>query len=88
MPERGMREYTVRKTNVICYHGNTYGLPLGTYKNQSSKVWVDVKGQDLFIYDNDTGKQIAHHRISEERGKNRQSDSIPNAFPKMHCRRQ
>lgn len=69
MPERGMREYKVHKTNSISYRGNEYSLPSGTYKNPESRVWVDINDCILEIYDKATGKQIARHEISPERGK-------------------
>lgn len=69
MPERQMREYKVHKTNTISYCGNEYSLPSGSYRNPDSKVWVDIKGACLDMYDKETGKQVAHHLISQERGK-------------------
>ncbi|MCQ2233036.1 MAG: IS21 family transposase [Paludibacteraceae bacterium] len=69
MPERQMREYKVHKTNAISYCGNEYSLPSGSYRNPDSRVWVDIKGSCLYMYDKETGKQVAHHVISEERGK-------------------
>ena len=69
MPERQMREYKVHKTNTISYCSNEYSLPSGSYKNPDSKVWVDIKEPYIDVYDKETGKQIAHHKISEERGK-------------------
>ena len=69
MPERQMREYKVHKTNAISYCGNEYSLPSGSYRNPDSRVWVDIKGAYLDMYDKETGKQVAHHLISNERGK-------------------
>ena len=69
MPERQMREYKVHKTNAISYCGNDYSLPSGSYRNPDSRVWVDIKGAYLDMYDKETGKQVAHHLISNERGK-------------------
>lgn len=69
MPERGMREYKIHKTNVISYCGNLYSLPSGSYKNPDSKVWVDIKEPYLDMYDKETGKLVAHHEILNERGK-------------------
>lgn len=69
MPERSMREYKIHKTNAISYCGNEYSLPSGSYRNPDSKVWVDIKGIYLDMYDKETGKQVAHHLISNERGK-------------------
>ena len=69
MPQKGMVMYKVHKNNAISYHGCEYSLPSGSYKNQSSFVWIDVKESTLEIYDGETGKQVATHIISNERGK-------------------
>ena len=69
MPERQMREYKIHKTNAISYCGNEYSLPSGSYKNPDSRVWVDIKGAYIDMYDKETGKLVAHHLISGERGK-------------------
>ena len=69
MPQRGMKMYKVHKNNAISYHGCEYSLPSGSYRNQSSFVWVDVNESTLEIYDGDTGKQVTTHLISDERGK-------------------
>ena len=63
-----MKAYKVQKINTVCYKGNDYSLPSGTYKNQDSKVWVDIRDGSIDIYDMETGKQIAHHTISTEKG--------------------
>lgn len=68
MPERCMREYTVHKSNIIDYHGNTYSVPNGTYRGQGTKVWVNVSGNTLEIYDTETGKQLSQSTIPEGRG--------------------
>lgn len=69
MPQKGMVMYKIHRNNAISYRGCEYSLPSGSYKNQGSFVWVDVKESALEIYDGETGKQIAKHMISDERGK-------------------
>lgn len=69
MPQKGMAMYKIHRNNAISYRGCEYSLPSGSYKNQSSFVWVDVNDSTLEIYDGETGKQIACHMISDERGK-------------------
>ena len=69
MPQKGMVMYKIHRNNAISYRGCEYSLPSGSYKNQSSFVWVDVNDSTLEIYDGETGKQIAKHVISDERGK-------------------
>ena len=68
MPERGMKMYKVHKTNTISYRGNIYSLPSGTYKSSTGNVWVDIRDGYLDMYDMETGKQIAHHKESSEKG--------------------
>ena len=68
MPARGMKMYRVHKTNTISYRGNLYSLPSGTYKSSSGNVWVDIRDGDLDMYDTETGKQIAHHKVSLDKG--------------------
>lgn len=67
-PERAMKEYTVHRHNVISYKGNTYSVPLGTYKGQGTKVWVNVNDKVLEIYDKESGKQISSCDIPEGKG--------------------
>lgn len=68
MPERGMRACKVQKINTVCYKGNEYSLPSGTYKNPESKVWLEEKEGFLDLYDMESGKQVAHHGIPAGKG--------------------
>ena len=68
MPQKGMAKHKVHKNNVISYHGCEYSLPSGSYKNTGGFVWVDIKGECMEIYDGETGKQVAAHRVSKEKG--------------------
>jgi transposase len=69
MPEKPIREYSVRKNNVIEYHGNSYSLPYGTYSGHGSTVWLNEKDDNLELYDKETGKQIVVHKLSMGKGK-------------------
>ena len=68
MPERAMREYTVYKTNIIGYKGNSYSLPNGSYQGPGTKVWVNEKEERLEIYSKDTGKLLVAHLLSKKKG--------------------
>ena len=69
-PRQKMKEYYVRKDNTICYHSNFYTLPCGTYKGQSTTVWVQESEEErLEIFDKETGKQITSHPLCKEKGK-------------------
>lgn len=59
--------YKVIKTNVIKYRGNTYCLPLGTYKNDDTKVYVTESDNQLIIRD-ENQKNIITHFIPEGKG--------------------
>jgi transposase len=69
MPEKPIKEYTVHKSNIIEYHGNSYSLPRGTYRGHGTMVWVSEKDDHLEIYDKETGKQLVVHKLSWEKGK-------------------
>ena len=69
MPERSMQTYKVQKTNSFSYHGNRYSLPSGSYSDENSKVWVNVEGNMLEAYNMETGKRIATHVISDDKGR-------------------
>jgi len=68
MPRKDMKAYKVYKTNEISYCGNEYSVPTRTYQNAESRVWVNAHDNILEIYSADTGKQIAVHPISSEKG--------------------
>jgi len=68
LPERTSSEYSVHKDNTLHYHGSTYSLPLGTYA-KGRTVWVSEKDEAIEVYSKDTGKLIARHKISGEKGK-------------------
>jgi len=61
--------YTVLKTNIVKYRGNIYSLPLGTYRNKESEVYLTENDGKLLIRDEE-GKVIATHLIPPEAGHN------------------
>ena len=69
------KQYTLRKNNVVCYKGNFYTVPTGTYKGRGSNVFLSEQDNQLMIYlEEFTGGKpkkilIAEHSISEEKGK-------------------
>lgn len=67
-PADTAREYVVRKDNTICYKGNFYSVPTGTYRNGGVVVWADTDGDRLQIYNRDTGKQVADHPLCKKKG--------------------
>lgn len=77
------KPYTLRKNNVVCYKGNFYTVPRGTYKGRGSKVLLSKQDNHLRIYlEEFTGGKlkkilIAEHTISKEQGKTiRNTDHI------------
>lgn len=62
------KEYKVLKDNTISFKGNYYSLPLGTYANTNSKVWLEADNSNLIITDNESNL-IAVHTICYLKGK-------------------
>ena len=60
--------HQVMKTNSVKYHGNIYSVPLGTYRDDTSRVLLVESNGDLIISTMD-GKEIARHIIPSGRGK-------------------
>lgn len=60
--------HKVIKTNTIRYKGNTYSLPLGTYKNENSRVFLKEADGRLLVHD-ENGLLVAMHTIPEGRGR-------------------
>ena len=63
-PAEGMVERLVRKDNTISFNSHYYSVPVGTHICDNTRVWVNVRDDCIDIYSEDTGKQIASHRIS------------------------
>lgn len=59
--------HKVLKTNCIRYKGNTYSLPSGTYKDETSRVYLKEEFGDLIVR-TDSGITIARHRIPAGKG--------------------
>lgn len=58
----------MRKDNVINYRGNYYTVPTGTYRGYQTLVYLEEKEGQLHIYSHDTGKILASHKISGDKG--------------------
>lgn len=61
--------YKVLKTNTVKYHGNSYSLPFGTYRNDETRVFLAESENNLVIKD-DKGVIIASHLIPAGVGNN------------------
>jgi len=59
---------TVRKDNTVFYLGNRYSVPLGTY-NLHKEVTIEIKGNELWIYDAFRDTIFAKHKICLEKGR-------------------
>lgn len=68
-PKVEMEERIVRKDNVVNFHCCYYTVPTGTYQGPSSTVHIEEKNGFLHIYSKETGKIIAEHPVSKEKGK-------------------
>ena len=67
-PKNNYKTYKVRKDNTLLYNSNYYTLPLGTYKDTDSTVLLEIKQDQLYIYD--TNKELlCTHALSFDRGK-------------------
>lgn len=59
----------VRKDNVINYRGNYYTVPTGTYRGHQTLVYLEEKDGWLYIYSHETGKRLAAHKLSSDKGR-------------------
>ena len=59
--------HQVTKTNSVKYRGNIHSVPLGTYRDDTSRVLLVESNGDLIISTMD-GKEIARHIIPSGRG--------------------
>jgi len=59
----------VRKDNVINYRGNYYTVPTGTYRGHQTLVYLEEKDDRLYIYSHETGKRLADHKLSCDKGR-------------------
>lgn len=58
----------VRKDNTVFYEGNRYSVPVGTY-NIHKEVEIEIKEDELWIYDVFRDVLFAKHKISLEKGR-------------------
>jgi transposase len=49
--QHGLQKYRVRKDNTVNYKSNFYTLPLGTYQNQDSWVFLKETEGEIRLYD-------------------------------------
>lgn len=61
-------KYKVRKDNTISYKSNFYTLPLGSYKNQDTWVFLRDDQEEVRIYDQDN-YLLTVHPLCNQRGK-------------------
>lgn len=59
--------HKVLKTNSIKYKGNTYSLPIGTYRGEDTRVYLSEEGGSLLVKDVDDNL-IAKHTIPAGNG--------------------
>ena len=69
VPSEKLVPHHVRKDNVINYRGNYYTVPTGTYRGHQTLVYLEEKEGLLHIYSHETGKTLATHKISREKGR-------------------
>lgn len=69
LPSEHLAPHHVRKDNVINYRGNYYTVPTGTYTGLKTIVYIEIKDDILNIYSHDTGKILATHKISSDKGR-------------------
>ena len=68
LPEQSMDQRAVRQDNTIIYEGCFYSVPSGTYRGPDSFVHVEQKDGTVNIYSSESGKNIASHPYSREKG--------------------
>ena len=68
-PVEQMKTHHVRKDNVIAYRGSYYTVPTGTYRGRDTMVYVSERDGRLIIFSVETGKTIASHELSLEKGR-------------------
>lgn len=69
LPEEKMELRLVRQDNTIMYDGCFYTVPSETYKGRDTQVYVEEKDGIVHIYDKESGKTIATHPYSAEKGR-------------------
>lgn len=66
--ETKMKQYHVRKNNVIAFKSNFYSVPMGTYQGLDTKVLVKYEQDVIYIFDLQEN-QICSHQVSFDKGK-------------------
>lgn len=69
VPCEALLPHHVRKDNVITYRGNYYSVPTGTYLGHQTLVYIEEKESRLYIYSHETGKTLAVHKVSGDKGR-------------------
>jgi len=60
-------QYAVHKDNKISYKSNIYSLPLGTYKDKTTRIFLKVTADQLILLDL-SQREICRHQISRLKG--------------------
>lgn len=68
LPEQDMEQRVVRQDNTIMFEGNFYTVPSGTYRGRDTQVYVERKDGMVNIYSEESGKTIATHPYSRDKG--------------------
>lgn len=69
LKEETLIERHVRKDNIVIYKGSYYTVPTGTYHGHNTMVYIEESQSMLYIFSTETGKTIAEHSLSGEKGK-------------------
>jgi transposase len=67
IPKKNKEIYDLRKDNTVCYRGNRYRVPGGTYKDKYSNVILRHSDNLVIIY-NLKNEEIARHEIPSTKG--------------------
>lgn len=62
-----LKPYKVRKDNTVCCKSNFYSLPIGTYKDKGTNVFLEMSDDYLKIYTSQK-ELICTHKLCTEKG--------------------
>lgn len=68
LPEQDMEQRVVRQDNTVMFDGSFYTVPSGTYRGRDTQVYVERKDGMVNIYSTESGKTIASHPYSRDKG--------------------
>ncbi|MDE5910469.1 MAG: IS21 family transposase [Lachnospiraceae bacterium] len=68
IPDQTMEQRVVRQDNTIMFDGCFYTVPSGTYRGRDTQVYVEHKDNMVNIYSTESGKTIASHPYSMDKG--------------------